>query len=400
MAGKRGAAVLVDADDIPHDALRAIYSALSSGCDVRVFRVFGNFARPSRAVWTDLSAEFPLEYIMTPENTPGKSPASLALALDAMDLLFTSDIDVFCLCSAGSDFSRLARKLRGYGKEVIGVGESCSCQAFRVSCTRFLNLSELMMDNGAMSAPSTGEPCAGAASVAAGHQESVSRKRPVPDKGCSGSPDNEAAAGTGAAQSPHGTETEKSHDSEGKIPEHAVAEAPASAGTESGSKTTAAGSSGLESIVYKTFLAMSEKKDRVCLAQLVQALRKSVPGFSPKKYGFSKFKDFIGSFSFLEVQRDDVILTQPGNSSRSGRTQPQSGSGIGKFIRSVHQQLCSRQGSGNITTSDLCNALVRARPGFSSRQYGYPDFQRLLKSLGFVQVVKRKGKPPLVKFVG
>ena len=32
--------------------------------------------------------------------------------------------------------------------------------------------------------------------------------------------------------------------------------------------------------------------------------------------------------------------------------------------------------------------------------YGYPDFQRLLKSLGFVQVVKRKGKPPLVKFVG
>lgn len=66
MAGKRGAAVLVDADDIPHDALRAIYSALSSGCDVRVFRVFGNFARPSRAVWTDLSAEFPLEYIMTP----------------------------------------------------------------------------------------------------------------------------------------------------------------------------------------------------------------------------------------------------------------------------------------------------------------------------------------------
>ena len=123
---------------------------------------------------------------MTPENTPGKSPASLALALDVMDLLFTSDIDVFCLCSAGSDFSRLARKLRGYGKEVIGVGESCSCQAFRVSCTRFLNLSELMMDNGAMSAPSTGEPCAGAASVAAGHQESVSRKRPVPDKGCSG----------------------------------------------------------------------------------------------------------------------------------------------------------------------------------------------------------------------
>ena len=44
MAGKRGAAVLVDADDIPHDALRAIYSALSSGCDVRVFRVFGNLS--------------------------------------------------------------------------------------------------------------------------------------------------------------------------------------------------------------------------------------------------------------------------------------------------------------------------------------------------------------------
>ena len=123
-------AILINAEDIPHQSVPIIYSAFRPFCDIRIFRVFGNFSKPSLSQWLRASRELPLKLEMTPENTHGKSSADLALALDAMDLLFNGDIESFCLCSSGSDFSRLARTLTGFGKHVIGIGGRSSCSSF------------------------------------------------------------------------------------------------------------------------------------------------------------------------------------------------------------------------------------------------------------------------------
>lgn len=392
MAGKRGAAVLVDADDIPHDALRAIYSALSSGCDVRVFRVFGNFARPSRAVWTDLSAEFPLEYIMTPENTPGKSPASLALALDAMDLIFTSDIDVFCLCSAGSDFSRLARKLRGYGKQVIGIGGRCSCHAFRTSCTRFLNLSDIGKCQGdALSSPaanSGASDCTGPAAVPAGCDEALPGGEYPGDAApeTAGDPQPEAAA-----------EALKGEENSSNAAQDVSGPAPLTAeDVNSGILSR----SELEGIIQKAVRALSlRKQGKVSLSDLAQLLKKEIPGFSASSFGCSKLKKLIVSFSSLKVFGDSSNLLV---AIADGHVPEQNGapSELERLIRRVYLQLCIRHKNGDISTSDLCNAIVIEKPGFSSRKYGFSKFRNLLKSLGFVKVTPRKGKPPLVKIEG
>lgn len=196
IVGKLSAAILVDADDMPREALNDVYSAFSSGCDIRVFRVFGNSAKLSDSGWTALSARLPLDFRMTPNNSPGKSSASLALALDAMDLLFTHQIDTFCLCSEGSDFSRLARKLRGYGKQVIGIGESSSCHAFRASCGSFLNLSDIAKDKGARLKSLIGVQSSGACRDTEEHHEQCSQGSSGPEPGSSGQSGKEAAPGS------------------------------------------------------------------------------------------------------------------------------------------------------------------------------------------------------------
>lgn len=45
------------------------------------------------------------------------------MIIDAMDMLYASELEGFCLVSSDSDFTRLASRLRESGKRVIGMGE-------------------------------------------------------------------------------------------------------------------------------------------------------------------------------------------------------------------------------------------------------------------------------------
>lgn len=73
--------------------------------------------------------------------TTGKNATDSALIIDAMDILYTSDIDGFCIVSSDSDFTRLATRLREAGKMVIGMGEEKTPLAFIKACDRFIYLS-------------------------------------------------------------------------------------------------------------------------------------------------------------------------------------------------------------------------------------------------------------------
>lgn len=72
----------------------------------------------------------------------GKSIADQALTIDAMDLLHSEGIDVFCIASSDSDFTKLVYRLKESGKVVIGMGESKTKEALAKACDEFkiLNL--------------------------------------------------------------------------------------------------------------------------------------------------------------------------------------------------------------------------------------------------------------------
>ena len=206
-------AILVNAADFKCGAAALVYSVLRKSCEVRIFRVFGDFTSPFTDCWLKKTRNLPMQYEMAPENTPGKPTADLAIALDAMDLLFTNEIDMFCLCSAGSDFSRLARKLQGYGKEVIGIGLRDSCRASAVSCRNFIDVNDLMADHGAGLAAIAGgetapsfsqEPAAAAENETrqASGEGIISGQAAAGINAPGGAAGNSTAAASGAADSP------------------------------------------------------------------------------------------------------------------------------------------------------------------------------------------------------
>jgi len=45
------------------------------------------------------------------------------MIIEAMDILYSHNVDGFCLVSSDSDFTRLAARLREAGMFVIGMGE-------------------------------------------------------------------------------------------------------------------------------------------------------------------------------------------------------------------------------------------------------------------------------------
>ena len=62
----------------------------------------------------------------------------MALIIDAMDVLYTKNIDVICLVSSDCDFTPLVTRILSDGKEVIGFGERKTPDPFVNSCSKFL----------------------------------------------------------------------------------------------------------------------------------------------------------------------------------------------------------------------------------------------------------------------
>lgn len=62
--------------------------------------------------------------------TVGKNSTDSAMIIDAMDILYTGQVNGFCLVSSDSDFTRLAMRLREAGMRVLGHGGEENPHAF------------------------------------------------------------------------------------------------------------------------------------------------------------------------------------------------------------------------------------------------------------------------------
>ena len=59
------------------------------------------------------------------------------MIIDAMDILYSGQVDGFCIVSSDSDFTRLAARLRESGMIVVGMGERKTPKSFISACNRF-----------------------------------------------------------------------------------------------------------------------------------------------------------------------------------------------------------------------------------------------------------------------
>ena len=90
--------------------------------NLTIKRIYGDFTKSSMNGWKDVLLENAISPIQLYNYTTGKNATDSSMIIDAMDILYSNQVDIFCLVSSDSDFTRLAMRLREAGKEVIGMG--------------------------------------------------------------------------------------------------------------------------------------------------------------------------------------------------------------------------------------------------------------------------------------
>jgi uncharacterized protein (TIGR00288 family) len=139
-------AVLIDADNTSPKLIKEMFEELASYGTITVKRAYGDWTNPHLTGWREVL----LGNAISPQQqfayTYGKNATDSALIIDAMDLLYSGNVEGFAIVSSDSDFTPLATRLRESGKRVIGVGRRKTPKAFVEACERFVFLEVLAGD--------------------------------------------------------------------------------------------------------------------------------------------------------------------------------------------------------------------------------------------------------------
>lgn len=146
MADKRFA-VLIDSDNISARYVECILDEMTKYGVITYKRIYGDWTSQQSNKWKRELLENSITPIQQFSNTSGKNSTDSALIIDAMDILYTGNVDGFCIVSSDSDFTRLSSRLRESGMQVIGMGEEKTPRAFRAACNVFTNLEVLLSQN-------------------------------------------------------------------------------------------------------------------------------------------------------------------------------------------------------------------------------------------------------------
>lgn len=139
-------ALLIDSDNISPKYVETVFDELKNIGTVTIKRIYGDWTLEQSKSWKSLLPEYALMPMQQYAYTQGKNSTDSAMIIDAMDILYSKEVDAFCLASSDSDFTRLAARLREEGKQVIGMGESKTPKAFVSACDSFRYLDVLSGD--------------------------------------------------------------------------------------------------------------------------------------------------------------------------------------------------------------------------------------------------------------
>jgi len=139
-------AVLIDGDNIPSAYVKEMMEEIAKYGNPTIKRIYGDWTKPFLSKWKNLLLENAITPIQQYGYTTGKNATDSAMIIDAMDILYSRQVNGFCLVSSDSDFTRLATRLREAGMKVIGLGEKKTPEPFIVACDRFIYIEILKKD--------------------------------------------------------------------------------------------------------------------------------------------------------------------------------------------------------------------------------------------------------------
>ena len=232
-------AVLIDADNISPKYVKVIMDEAASFGVATCKRIYGDWSDVRLKSWKDTLLNNSIIPVQQYSYTTGKNATDSAMIIDAMDILYTGQVDGFVLVSSDSDFTRLAVRLREAGKKVYGMGERKTPNPFIVACDKFVYI----------------EVIRAAAEQARAEEEKPKAQKPQKKKEAPVQPQE---------------------------PEHRVPRA-------------------VVKLIAESVDTIADEDGYAALGELGNLLVKKQPDFDPRNFGFSKLSKLVKSLSRFEV---------------------------------------------------------------------------------------------------
>lgn len=321
MIGDKRFAVLIDAENIAYKYVKIILDEISNDGEATYKRIYGDWTKSDMSPWKKVLLEHSITPIQQYGYTKGKNASDSAMIIDAMDILYSGNVEGFCLVTSDSDFTRLAARLRESGMVVVGMGEQKTPKAFISSCNKFKYLDILAAHSGAENGAeeNASDSRSGRNNRAAADKKSAAAKTETAaksDKGTAEEKKQETAADKQkrtAEKTKKGRDTAKAEsDQEAPLKKdpHTGKYRPEDMGImmfdedefyESGP----AEMTSLETIKEAVTTIVAENADEdewVFIGDLGNRLLKRYPDFDVRNYGYKKLTPFIKSLNLFDVK--------------------------------------------------------------------------------------------------
>ena len=263
-------ALLIDADNCPAAKIEEILDELAKYGVINIRRAYGNWKSPGLKSWEAVLHEYAIQPMQQFAYTKGKNATDSAMIIDAMDLLYSQNLDGFCLASSDSDFTPLVMRIRANGLKVFGFGEKKTPSPFVNACSKFLyleNLGATDADTPASEVPPAAVPSA----------------RAEPDGG----------AGRGAAASDAGKAAESSTRPVARPTPRELR-----------------GDARLVNLLRKSVEAAADDDGWAALGEVGQHISKQA-SFDSRNVGYARLRDLMQDIGLFDVsQRDKAIYVR------------------------------------------------------------------------------------------
>lgn len=146
MEKERKIALLIDCDNVSSKAIDGVINELAKYGVVNIRKAYGNWKNPQLHGWEEKLHPFAIIPVQQFAYTTGKNATDAAMIIDAMDLLYSHQIDAFALMTSDSDFTPLVMRILANGLKVYGFGEKKTPTPFIKACSQFI-FTENLIEN-------------------------------------------------------------------------------------------------------------------------------------------------------------------------------------------------------------------------------------------------------------
>ena len=318
-------AILIDTDNISSKYISAIMDEMTKHGIVTYRRAYGDWTSTHAKGWKTKLVENSIMPMQQFSNTVGKNATDSTLIIDAMDILYTGNVDGFCIVSSDGDFTRLAIRLRESGMAVVGMGEEKTPRSFRTACSQFTVLENLIDED------------------EEGLQEEVQENA------------KSAAAKTSSESAGKGSKNKKT----------------AAKNSANDKESTSISKEVIESAIIN-IIAENENKDKETgLGEIGSRLLNKYPDFDVRNYGYSLLSRFLEEIPSLKLVKNNTRVNVELVANRETEEE------ITDYIKAVIKD----KGKKGIRVNELSNNVHQKYTRFKPKNYGYSQFTKFLQAI-------------------